>query len=204
MRHVLIIGHSFVRRMIRNGTMFGLDESRSVVHFCGFLGSRPLNLISQLARQIDWVISTYGLPDVVVFLLGSNDLLNDYSVPPTTLAWRLISIAAEFRRRGTTQVLFTEVLPRYGTPAFRQAPQFFWTPGVSTVKDAERAFYARAYHFNLALNAYARFKSAYTFVRWKGLHLALKNHLEDGLHLTYSGRLRMAATLRRVLIVALC
>ena len=74
MKHVLIVGHSHVWRMMYYNTNLAIDTSRTHVQFCGHLGSQRLNLITQLCRQVDWVIREYGLPDVLV--LGTNDLIH--------------------------------------------------------------------------------------------------------------------------------
>ncbi len=204
-KSVLLIGHSFVRRMERQGMDFGLDRTRSEVDFCGYVHGRPLNLIEQLIAFLPTFHVDYRIPDVVIFLLGSNDLASHPSYSPMGLALQLCAIGRWFRRRGVTRIIFTEVLPRFGFGAFRPCPQFLWQAhiGVVTIQDAERLFMRRAIAFNATLKAFCRVSEGCSFLKLQGLHVGVQSLLEDGLHLSVLGRRRLRASLRRAMIVDL-
>ncbi len=192
MKSVLIIGHSYVRRMIRNGMDLQLDESRASIVYCGYIDNRPLNTLEQLWNNFDWVINNYEIPDVVVILLGSNDLCE--RLRPVDYSCQIVAIAQEFRSQGTKHVLFPEVLPRYGLNAFRPCPQFLSRFAIVSAKQAERIYMARV----LLYNRYVRLAcvvNGFQFVKLRGLHHALRGQLEDGIHLSVQGRRKLRASL---------
>ncbi len=70
MKSVLIVGNSHVRRMIHSARTLNLDPTRSSINYCGFIGPRALNLLEQLWNNLEWVLDTYGVPDVVVIIMA--------------------------------------------------------------------------------------------------------------------------------------
>ncbi len=200
MKTVLIIGHSFVRRMIQHNMDFSLDTTRASITLCGHIANRPLVTIEQLWNDFQWVLNNYGVPDVAVIFLGSNDLCN--RLRPVDYSCQIVAVAQEFKSMGTKQVLFPEVLPRYGLNAFNACPQFLTTFDIVSEKDAEKIYYHRVLKFN----RYVKLSCAvpgFRFVRMRGLHRGLRAYLDDGIHLSAKGRKKMRASLRREIIVAL-
>ena len=203
---VLLIGHSFVWRMERKGEGFQLDRTRSEVDFCGYIQGRPLNLIQQLIDYLPQFHEGFELPDVIIFILGSTDLASKPDESPFGLALQLAAVAKWFLRRGTSRVVFTEVLPRFGAQAFRPCPQFLWQAHIDcyTVHQAEMLFQRRAAAFNATLRCFTRACNQCSFMKLRGLHDGIRNQLEDGLHLSIVGCRKLHAALRRAMIVELC
>ncbi len=199
MKSVLIIGHSFVRRMITANMDFALDNTMASIQFCGHIAGVPLNTIEQLWNNFQWVLTNFQAPDVVMIFLGSNDLCN--RLQPVDYSCQIIAVAQEFKSQGTKQVLFPEVLPRFGLNAFNACPHFLSTFDIVTEKQAERMYYVRAQRFNYHVKR-ACVLSGFTFVKLKGLHVGLRAKLEDGIHLNAVGRRRMRTSLRSAIIVA--
>ncbi len=97
-KHVLILGHSYVRCMEQANINFNLAHD-TFVYFCGMIRNSPLNLIQDLVNNADWIFQTYPTPDIVVLVLGTNDLMyfdrchpdeiasSSWSVPFTIYIW---------------------------------------------------------------------------------------------------------------------
>ncbi len=202
MKSVLIVGNSHVRRMMHSTASMNLDSSRSSISYCGFIGPKALNLLEELWNSLEWVLETYGVPDVVVIIMGSNDLCHNNRLFPVDYSCQVLAIAQEFRAMGTSQVLIAEALPRYGVQAFSACPQFFLTPGINSLADAERELLANVNKSNSWVKIGCKVPGL-NFITFKGLHQAFKLHLEDGLHLTALGRRKMRNSLRRDIVVAL-
>ncbi len=60
----------------------GFNLQRAQVSFCGYIGSRPLNLIAEVAYSFHWMLHTYPLPNIVFIILGSNDLCQEDVLSP--------------------------------------------------------------------------------------------------------------------------
>ncbi len=165
--HVLFIGHSFVRRLESSKIDIGIDLSRSYIEYCGFVDSKPLNFIEQLVQFLPNFRKMYLIPDVVVLMLGTNDLGSFPQESPMGLALRLAAVGKWFVKKGAKRVIFTEVIPRLGDSAFRPCPQFLQRVDGTTMTttEAEEKFLARADEFNLIIAFYCKANGECTALR---------------------------------------
>ncbi len=205
MTRICLVGHSFVRRIERQGLDFEIDLSRTTVEYCGYVFGRPLNLIEDLNAFIPQFLQHYALPDVVILFMGTNDLGAHPTYSTMGMALQLAAIGKWFLKKGVQRVIFTEVLPRYGFQAFRPCPQFLWQAnlGVVTIQDAERLFARRARAFNAVLKLFCKANPQCVFLRWRGLHGRIQTQLVDGIHLTREGMKKLRKALKRTMIVNL-
>ncbi len=199
MQHVLLIGHSFLRRLELPEDGFGMDASRTVISWCEYIRTTPINVMDQLEGDLDVIRTNFVRPDVVILVMGTNDICAKPLASPVDLAWKLIKFGKALLRLGVQRVVLTEVLPRYGPRAFRQCPQFFWFSGVSTYRDASKVFDLRRKIFNRTLKNWAKRCPGFVFIKWRGLHHRVYRYM-DGLHLNRWGMKKMAKTLRRTMI----
>ncbi len=112
-KHVLFLGHSYVRRMDNVNMCFNLDTDLVDVSFCGHVRATPLNLMRQIVENFDWILEEYGGPDILVLFIGSNDLVFEFDRTPSHLANLLLVICHMFYVRGVKRVLVPGCLPRY-------------------------------------------------------------------------------------------
>ena len=201
MQRVLVLGHSFIRRMERVSMDFKFQIAK--VRYCGYIGSTPLNLIDQALNNFHKMVYRFSLPHVVVIVLGTNDVCSLYKLPPWELADKLIKLATKFRNCGVQEVMLVECLPRFGRKSFRRSCPFAGNPAVCAVSDMERVFAQRMEGFNNRLQEQCKATPGITLVRLKGLHLEVRAQLEDGLHLSATGREKLRKAIRKEVIVAL-
>ncbi len=201
MERVVVIGNSFVRRMERVNLNFQFQKAR--VRYCGYIDSPPINFISQAQDNFSRMMYRFTLPQVVVLILGTNDICSEFKKCPWELADALVKLAQKLLNCGVKQVLMVEVLPRYGRKSFRRSCPFAANPNCCAVGDMERVFFERMKAFNARVQDVCRTTPGMSFVKLKGLHLDVKAHLEDGLHLSITGRAKLRKAIRKDAIVAL-
>ncbi len=196
MEKVVIIGHSYVRRLARTNFSMGFSEkNRTEVVLKGWIGNFRIALIKHVEGAVDWFLLD-GTPDLVILILGTNDLVSDHATSAVDLATRLVEVGKRFLRKGVPWVAIVEVLPRYGIQAFGRVP---WM----ATDIAQDWFFARMVEFNARLKQLAKCEPGIAYLRLKGLHTYVKQFLEDGLHLSLEGRKRFVKALRKGAVVEL-
>ena len=85
-KNILFVGHSFVRRIYNMNLDFNLCPVRTELRFCGHVGYSTLNFMEQINENINWILNVYGIPEVVVLFIDSNDILYHFDKTPRYLA----------------------------------------------------------------------------------------------------------------------
>ncbi|MCP4260860.1 MAG: hypothetical protein GY774_25625, partial [Planctomycetes bacterium] len=97
-----------------------LDPKRTSVLIAGGPPILPARvfLISDVEDMIDDVMDSCGSPDLMVLMLGTNDLKSFYfDKAPEVIGKQLMDLAKAFGDRGISRILIMEVLPRFGKHA---------------------------------------------------------------------------------------
>lgn len=189
---VLIIGHSFIRRLetyvgqehIAN---LGLDPAKCTVRLVGFPGLNIGGLRSALRRQLRWG------PDIVIMQIGSNDLSNKIdNVAPhfTKIASEIHEVACMVNGHPTVkQTVVCQMLKRY----CRQRS------GMSHVEFNERTAAANEF-----LSVLVSAEEGMVFWPHSELWTAPASLYPDGTHLDYgSGYKRYFRSIRGAIIKSL-
>ena len=196
MERVLIIGHSYVRRLARTNFDIGFtDIGRTEVDLQGWVGQYPINLLQHVDGAVDWFLLN-GIPDLLILVLGSNDIVSEHWTTGEDLANKTVRLARRFLEKGVPRVAITEVLPRYGPRALSRLP---W---MSTER-AQEWFYHRMLGYNTKIKWHAKHTAGIAFLRLQGLHTFVSDYLEDGLHLSAEGRQLFVKALRKSCVVEL-
>ncbi len=95
------------------GMDVGFDLKRTMVQYCGHIRNRAINRIIDVSRGVAWVIARYGQVDVIVLMVGSNDLVC-CDRDPRELAIDLITVARLFLVYGIKRVTIMEVIRGMG------------------------------------------------------------------------------------------
>ncbi len=74
MQHVLLIGHSFLRRLDMPPEGFDLNYGLTGIEWCEYIRNTPLNTVDQLEMDLDVLHQNFVRPDLVIIVLGTNDL----------------------------------------------------------------------------------------------------------------------------------
>ncbi len=203
--HVLLMGHSFVRRLGKQRLDIGIDLERSFVEYCGQINNQPLNFIEELVKFLPNFRQEYLIPDVLVLMLGSNDLCSFPYESAMGLGLRLAAVGKWFLKNGVKRIVFTEVLPRLGDRAFRPCPQFLRHQDgrMKTIGEAEEEFTMRASEFNCIVWFFCKANGECSLLKWRGLHRRMRSQLIDGIHLSGQGMEKLRRSLKRALIVNL-
>ncbi len=181
---------------------FHLDNNSTEVAFCGYARHSPLNLIEQIPRNLYWIIQVFGCPDIVVLMMGSNDLVYEFSRSPTELADDLVNVCFMLYVCGVKKVLVPECLPRFEQRGFTRGG-FRWLRPPFSITTLDRRMMGRSRQFNARLQFALANHQPFSFVALKGLRRDPRHMLIDGIHLSMTGMRRLRHVLRRELIVAL-
>lgn len=184
---VLIIGHSFVRRLeeyVSHSNLrhnMGLSTDNHLVSYASIPGGRIDNITSLFTL----IESTR--PDMIVIDVGTNDL--DSSTPAHLLARRLVNLATHIHSQfNITQVVVLEVLFR--TLSGRYSPQ-------------SKFFNARVHQFNnMCRSLICRNPSAtpLSFRHHYGMVDDWQQYISDGVHLNNFGLFKYFRSIRSVII----
>ncbi len=208
--HVLLMGHSFVRRLQRDGVQENdLRLYKSKVSWVGQypspLGYMPLNLISDVVKNFHEIMLFQGDVDVVYLFLGTNDLVWFWEETPEEIADWLYALARKFfSHYSVKRVVFMECLLRFGNRSFGRARYALYDQNICSLYQIEGWFAARMHAFNNRLKYWARFDKRCAFEAMKGFKANTEDWLIDGLHLDWRGRDKLRALLRRSIIVESC
>ncbi len=114
---IVIVGHSFVRRLMCTFYNLSFPENRTEVQMCGYVRRKPNALISDLeGEDLEWILSNYGMADLYILVIGTNNLASRMDFTCNDLADRVKEISLAL-----LHVAIVEVLPRFGENAFRRA-----------------------------------------------------------------------------------
>ncbi len=203
MERVVIAGHSFVRRLEYDGVTLGLRTAEEEYH--GYLGLERLNCIAQLLHEREEFMDQIDALQVLVLIMGTNDIIHHCDATPETIAEGLVEVAVACLNRGAQRIILVEAFPRFG-PAVStgHALEFVRATGLVEVPDLEVEFAKRVERFNGRLEEAAGVTQGLTFLRVKGLHFCTEASLQtDGLHLNALGVQRLRAALRKAVVVDL-
>ncbi len=201
--HIVVMGHSFVRRMIRDGyPPNALRLYRSTLSWVGHIDNTPLNLIREVVVNFDKIMSPLGKIDLMYFFLGSNDLASHWDETPETVADWLYNLGRNMmEKHGVKRVVFLECLCRFGRNAFRRADHFLNDTRFAKNKDVELWYAGRVKQFNARLQYWVKNDARCTYESMKGFHKDLSRKLVDGIHLDRRGRDKLRELLRRSMVV---
>ncbi len=175
---IVIVGHSFVRRLMRTFYNLSFPENRTEVQMCGYVGRKPIALISDLeGEDLEWIVNSYGMADLYILVIGTNDLASRMDLTCNDLADRVKDIALKLLQAGIKHVAIVEVLPRFGENAFRRANHV----------DAQQMFIYRMLSFNTKIKYWEKQHLHISYLPLKGLHKFVVRFLLDGLHLSLEG-----------------
>ncbi len=205
--HVLLMGHSFIRRLQRDGEDFNdLNLRKSKISWVGHtpspLGYLPLNLVSDIIKNFHEIMLFQGEVDVVYLFIGTNDLVWFWEETPEEVADWVYALARKlFNLYGVKRVVFMECLMRFGNRSFGRAKYALRSANIRSLYQVEEWFAARMHAFNNRLKYWARSDSRCYFEAMKGFKRDTQDWLIDGLHLDWKGRDKLRALLRRSIIV---
>ncbi len=202
MENVLIVGHSFIRRLENEGPPIVLDSPDAVVNLCGYIGLKPLNLVEDILGKEVWCVNTFGLPTVVVLYLGTNDMCQYCTKTPEEVAEEVIKVVNNFRNLHVRRILLPECLPRYGGTALGATP-FMWRSDITSVEGAEVLFEECVRRFNKHLKYKTQFMHNVSYLRLRGLHDNMKERFVDGVHLNADDCGKFAKDLKRAVVTEL-
>ncbi len=124
-QQVLLLGHSYVRHLRTimgqyNCGNLDLHESSIQVHCVSGLSPRDkINLIHEAEAHVGQILDSLPDIDVVVIILGSNDLCSFMDKSATRIANELIDLGQTLLCHGVKCVAFAACLPRFGWVAYR-------------------------------------------------------------------------------------
>ena len=162
MENVLVVGHSFIRRLETFGPPIILKNQDAIVNLCGHLRTTRLNLITDLIGHERWYVNTFGVPKVLVLCLGTNDICNYPFKSPEEIVDDLLRVLDHFLDMKVRRVLLVECLPRFGIPNLWDTP-FRWREGANTLADAEIQFQQCVNRFNNQIKYKCQFKYQVNF-----------------------------------------
>ncbi len=145
---VVYVGHSFVKGMIqaeRSRIILANEGFTRSLHTCRYITCLPpdiqIYLAKDLLNNIPALSREIGLVDLVVFVMGSNDLVNDPLELDTHLEDMLKVGIMLVANRTTRYVANIEIFSRLMPGEFKKsAEQFKVKKGVRTLRDVDNYF----------------------------------------------------------------
>ncbi len=158
---VVIVGHSFVKGIIqaeRTRIILPNGAFTRRLHINRYLICLPpdvqVYLVKDLLGNISALSREIGTADLVVFVMGSNDLVSDPHGLDKNLEDLLKVGIMLVANRTTKYVAFVEVFSRLGPGGFKRAAQEFQViRGVRTPRDVDNYFWLLAMMWNSKLSA---------------------------------------------------
>ncbi len=199
-QYLMTIGHSFLRRLltINKEENFLLDRAKTTVNCVTHAPgdrSAKFNLIKDVYRVTAEMVVKHGFPEVMCFMLGSNDIVERYNEPVTKILADLMMLGNKWIEIGTRRVVFVEVLPRLGRFAYgRHQPRSL------PMDKQEEVFDERRKTFNKYLQSWIRAHDEMDYLELNGLHEDITQRLYDGLHLDRVGRHKLRKAMKKRLV----
>ena len=204
---VLVIGHSFVRRLgtfVTVNNIHNLELENVQVTYIGRVLGRNILFIRDVEEwiQANWLaVHAYK---AVILEIGSNDLLNANYKDHIKQSQEIYDLAVKFTQAGAGHVFLHETLFRQGSGAQpRRIP-----PGLATADDLqhpEATFHEAALDANRRLQCLVELGSngQISFTRYRGLHKDWAHNMQDGVHVDDSRMPRYYKAVRSAAIRAL-
>ena len=199
---VLIVGHSFVRRLrryCRHPIRRHLRLSRAThrIRMIGEYQGRKIQFIRDIARAANAMMARYPRPSVVILDIGSNDLMS-VNRSPEGLAVDLVQLAVRLLNLGAKRVVMTKIIPRLGGAAVDQfSPVAQYLP----ISFSEQRFFLLMNRFNRTLDDFVGVDGRLEVITHRGFRGRLWDVLADGLHYNIRGMRRYFNSMRRQVVL---
>ncbi len=211
-KRIFILGHSFARRLERvtgrsyldYGVLANLGCTRDEVYFITSLHDRwghrleniKFNLIQDVLDHWYDILCEYGRCDVLILLLGSNDVASRPTESNECISGLLL-LANTFRRYMARRIAFVEVIPRYSPGGFpvHHCPDF-QVDDIQSPEEVDQMFKEKATNWNTLLKKYIKGNPDFHWITMKGLRGEDRIDM-DGIHFTDASQQDFAKSLKR-------
>lgn len=184
---ILIIGHSFVRRLQQFAITKGcanlaLDPDMCHVKFHGVSGLKLMGLVQNRV-----LTSRFTCPKIIFIEIGTNDLAS--GVSPLALATNVTEYAKYLvAGQGAQIVVISQVVRR---------------DALSCSYDMPKDFNERVIQYNNVVSKLVKDNPRIIFWRHRGLWAQWEAHLADGVHFNLKGQRKHYNSIRACLVMAM-
>ncbi len=177
---VLILGHSYARRLERIDYDWHLDDDTSV-EYCGEIRGVKLNTLTDMFNHANDIFQEFGVPDLIFLFMGSNDLIEFEPWHPSIIATLLVGVCNLLYTYGVRRVVIPEVVARFGPCGLRVGWQQNWVDG-RYGSMMERYFLWRVNVFNGCVRRTLSAYQQYEPMKMVGFPRNASKWLYDGVH----------------------